>query len=125
MPALLTRMSMRPHLSIASVTMASMAATSVTDALLAMAMPPAAQISSATASDNTDVTLTAAEAVAEEICAAGGIAIANNASVTDVAAMDAMVTEAMERWGRIDILVNNAGIPVSYTHLTLPTNREV
>ena len=62
------------------------------------------------ASGNTAVTLTAAQAVAEEICAAGGIAIANNASVTDVAAMDAMVTEAMERWGRIDILVNNAGI---------------
>src|SRR5450759_1711044 len=62
------------------------------------------------ASGNTEVRLTAAEAVAEEICAAGGIAIANNASVTDVAAMDAMVTEAMERWGRIAILVNNAGI---------------
>ena len=54
--------------------------------------------------------LTAAEAVVAEIHAAGGSAIANNASVTDADAMGAMVQEAMTAWGRIDILVNNAGI---------------
>jgi NAD(P)-dependent dehydrogenase (short-subunit alcohol dehydrogenase family) len=53
---------------------------------------------------------TAAEAVVEEIRAAGGTAIANHASVTDEAAVAAMVQEAMDNWGRIDILVNNAGI---------------
>jgi NAD(P)-dependent dehydrogenase (short-subunit alcohol dehydrogenase family) len=52
----------------------------------------------------------AAEAVAEEIRAAGGKAIANGASVTDFTAVQAMVDAAMREWGRVDILVNNAGI---------------
>ena len=41
---------------------------------------------------------------------AGGEAIANGASVTDAAAVQAMIGEAMQAWGRVDILVNNAGI---------------
>ncbi|MFL6657181.1 MAG: SDR family NAD(P)-dependent oxidoreductase [Massilia sp.] len=53
---------------------------------------------------------TAADAVVREITAAGGIAMACNASVTDEAAVAAMVQAAMSAWGRIDILVNNAGI---------------
>ena len=53
---------------------------------------------------------TAAQAVVEEIRAAGGEAIANGASVTDFPAVQAMVAEAMATWGRVDILVNNAGI---------------
>ena len=52
----------------------------------------------------------AAEAVAQEIRAAGGEAIANGASVTDFIAVQAMVQRAMDAWGRVDILVNNAGI---------------
>jgi NAD(P)-dependent dehydrogenase (short-subunit alcohol dehydrogenase family) len=52
----------------------------------------------------------AAEAVVDEIRAAGGQAIANHASVTDFAAVRAMVDEALAAWGRVDILVNNAGI---------------
>ena len=52
----------------------------------------------------------AAQAVVEEIRAAGGEAIANGASVTDFSAVEAMVGEAMTAWGRVDILVNNAGI---------------
>jgi NAD(P)-dependent dehydrogenase (short-subunit alcohol dehydrogenase family) len=52
----------------------------------------------------------AAEAVVAEIEAAGGVAIANAASVTDYAAVQAMVDQAMAKWGRIDILVNNAGV---------------
>jgi len=48
--------------------------------------------------------------VVAEIEAAGGEAMANAASVTDAAAVEAMVAEIMARWGRIDILVNNAGI---------------
>jgi NAD(P)-dependent dehydrogenase (short-subunit alcohol dehydrogenase family) len=54
--------------------------------------------------------VTAAQAVVEEIRAAGGEAIANGASVTDFAAVQVMVAEAMAKWGRVDILVNNAGI---------------
>ena len=53
---------------------------------------------------------TAANAVADEIRAAGGKAIANGASVTDPAAVQAMVEAAVREWGRVDILVNNAGI---------------
>jgi NAD(P)-dependent dehydrogenase (short-subunit alcohol dehydrogenase family) len=52
----------------------------------------------------------AAAAVVAEIRAAGGTAIANHASVTDEAAVRAMVEQALQQWGRIDILVNNAGI---------------
>lgn len=52
----------------------------------------------------------AAEAVANEIVADGGEARAIRGSVTDEAAVAAMVDETLETWGRIDILVNNAGI---------------
>jgi NAD(P)-dependent dehydrogenase (short-subunit alcohol dehydrogenase family) len=52
----------------------------------------------------------AAQALAAEIRAAGGEALASNASVTDVAAVEAMARQALDAWGRIDILVNNAGI---------------
>jgi NAD(P)-dependent dehydrogenase (short-subunit alcohol dehydrogenase family) len=63
------------------------------------------------ASDGTGASgAAAAESVAQEIRAAGGDAIANDASVTDQAAVEAMVRQAMEAWGRVDILVNNAGI---------------
>ncbi|MBD3733481.1 MAG: SDR family NAD(P)-dependent oxidoreductase [Sphingopyxis sp.] len=51
-----------------------------------------------------------AEAVVEEIRAAGGEAFANGASVTEFDQVQAMVAEAVEHWGRVDILVNNAGI---------------
>lgn len=64
----------------------------------------------------------AAQAVAEEIMAAGGEAIANGASVTDYPAVQAMVQQAMDAWGRIDILVNNAGIlrDKSFAKMELP-----
>lgn len=52
----------------------------------------------------------AAKAVVAEIEAAGGEAIANGANVTDMAQVEAMVADAMEKWGRVDILVNNAGV---------------
>jgi NAD(P)-dependent dehydrogenase (short-subunit alcohol dehydrogenase family) len=52
----------------------------------------------------------AAHKVVEEIEAAGGKALANGASVTDFAQVEAMVAAAKERWGRVDILINNAGI---------------
>jgi NAD(P)-dependent dehydrogenase (short-subunit alcohol dehydrogenase family) len=54
--------------------------------------------------------LAAADAVVEQIRAAGGQAMASAASVTDFDAVQAMVAQAVEAWGRVDILVNNAGI---------------
>ena len=54
--------------------------------------------------------VSAAQAVVDEIRAAGGEALANSASVTDFAAVQAMVQQAVDAWGRVDVLVNNAGI---------------
>ncbi len=52
----------------------------------------------------------AADAVVAEIRAAGGEAMADASSVTDFAAVQAMIAAARAQWGRVDILVNNAGI---------------
>jgi NAD(P)-dependent dehydrogenase (short-subunit alcohol dehydrogenase family) len=60
--------------------------------------------------DGVGGSVSAAQAVVEEIKAAGGEAIANGASVTDYAAVQAMVQQAIDTWGRVDILINNAGI---------------
>lgn len=62
------------------------------------------------ATDGSGGAVTAAQAVADEITAAGGEAIANGASVTEMSQVEAMMATALKRWGRIDILVNNAGI---------------
>ena len=57
-----------------------------------------------------DLSEAGASAVAAEIVAAGGEAIACVCSVTDRPAVFAMVEDAVARWGSIDIVVNNAGI---------------
>lgn len=51
-----------------------------------------------------------AEAVVEEIIAAGGKAESYQCNVADGAACEAMVKDLIEKHGRVDILVNNAGI---------------
>ncbi len=61
------------------------------------------------AADGSGGSASAAQRVVDEILAAGGQAIANAASVTDAAAVQAMVDQAVDAWGRVDILVNNAG----------------
>ncbi len=62
------------------------------------------------ARDGSGGSVSAAQSVVDEIRAAGGEAIANGASVTDWDAVQAMVQQAVDAWGRVDILVNNAGI---------------
>ena len=62
------------------------------------------------ARDGSGGSVGAAQAVVDEIVAAGGEALANGASVTDFAAVEAMVQQAIDVWGRVDVLVNNAGI---------------
>ncbi|MEV6110781.1 SDR family oxidoreductase [Streptomyces sp. NPDC051940] len=52
---------------------------------------------------------TPAEAVAAEIAAAGGRAVANAADVADFTAAGALVRQAVDTFGGLDILVNNAG----------------
>ena len=51
-----------------------------------------------------------AEAVAEEIRAAGGIAVADTTSVSTPEGGQSIVAHAVEEFGRVDIVVNNAGI---------------
>jgi NAD(P)-dependent dehydrogenase (short-subunit alcohol dehydrogenase family) len=53
---------------------------------------------------------TPAEEVVEAIRAAGGEAIMSTADVSDWAAAQAMIEQAVSAFGRLDILVNNAGI---------------
>lgn len=60
--------------------------------------------------DGTGGSETMAQSVVKEIEAMGGEAIANGANVTNSAEVEAMVAEAIERFGKVDILVNNAGI---------------
>ena len=69
----------------------------------------------------------AGEGVAAEIRAAGGDAIAAKGSVTDEAAVAAMVESARAKWGRVDILVNNAGIlrDASFAKMSLDEFRAV
>jgi NAD(P)-dependent dehydrogenase (short-subunit alcohol dehydrogenase family) len=51
-----------------------------------------------------------ADAVAAEIVAAGGKAVANYDSVSEKASAEAIVKAAVDSFGRVDVLVNNAGI---------------
>jgi NAD(P)-dependent dehydrogenase (short-subunit alcohol dehydrogenase family) len=51
-----------------------------------------------------------ANAVVDEIVAAGGVAIANRDDVASFDGARALVAQAVDEWGRLDILVNNAGI---------------
>lgn len=79
------------------------------------------------ARDGSGGSVTAAQAVVDEIVAAGGEAIASGASVTDADAIFAMVEEVKAKWGRIDILINNAGIlrDKTFTKMTLDDFRLV
>jgi NAD(P)-dependent dehydrogenase (short-subunit alcohol dehydrogenase family) len=60
--------------------------------------------------DGSGSSATAAGRVVAEIRSAGGQAIASAASVTDFDAVQGMVAQAMDAWGRVDVLVSNAGI---------------
>ena len=62
------------------------------------------------ARDGSGSSSNAAAEVVNQIESAGGQAMANGANVADAGQVDAMVGEALEKWGRVDVLVNNAGI---------------
>jgi len=51
-----------------------------------------------------------ADQVVEQIRKAGGVAVANYASVTSEEGAKSIIQQAVDEFGRIDILVNNAGI---------------
>jgi NAD(P)-dependent dehydrogenase (short-subunit alcohol dehydrogenase family) len=65
-----------------------------------------------------------AEAAAREIRDAGGIAEPNGDSVATSAGANAIVQDALKRWGRVDILVNNAGIVSASGTLATVTDEE-
>ena len=60
--------------------------------------------------DGTGASTGAAQAVVEEITAAGGEAVADTNSVATVEGGEAIVQSAVDAFGRVDIVVNNAGI---------------
>jgi glucose 1-dehydrogenase len=68
-----------------------------------------------------------AEAKARRIEESGGRAIAVKADVADEAAVEAMVAEVVERFGRLDILVANSGLQrdAAITKMTLADWRRV
>ena len=85
--------------------------------------------------------------VAESLRSAGAEVLSHACDVRSAESVKHLFNAVMEHFGRVDVLVNNAGIgfvmkdtrevspdewnlvidvtSVSYTHLTLPTNREV
>src|SRR5690606_26334834 len=62
------------------------------------------------ARDGSGASSDAANAVVKQIVDEGGEAMANGANVADYGQVEAMVAQAVDRWGRVDVLVNNAGI---------------
>ena len=62
------------------------------------------------ARDGTGGELGPAAKVAQEIVDAGGEAMANGANVANFDDCEAMVSDALSKWGRVDVLINNAGI---------------
>ena len=60
--------------------------------------------------DGTGSGTTAAQAVVDEITAAGGEAVANYDSVATPEGGEAIVQAAIDAFGRVDIVINNAGI---------------
>lgn len=57
-----------------------------------------------------DIRLEAAQAVADEVTAAGGRAIANHGDITSLVGAQAIVDAALAAFGEVHVLVNNAGI---------------
>lgn len=56
-----------------------------------------------------DINSEAVERAVAEICAAGGTAVGAVADVSDLAAVQNLVTEAVRAHGGIDVMINNAG----------------
>ena len=62
------------------------------------------------AADGSGTDTIPAQAVADEITAAGGTALANTADISDWSGAQSLIDQAIEEFGGLDVLVNNAGI---------------
>ena len=62
-----------------------------------------------------------ADAVVDEIKAAGGEAVANFANVADWKQSDELVQQAYDAYGKLDVLLNNAGIIAAGSILDVST----
>lgn len=60
--------------------------------------------------DGSGAAQSAADAVVNEIKAAGGEAVANYDSVSTAEGGNAIIQSALDAWGQVDIVINNAGI---------------
>jgi NAD(P)-dependent dehydrogenase (short-subunit alcohol dehydrogenase family) len=61
------------------------------------------------ATDGSETGETPAEAVAAEIRAAGGEAVADRSDIATAEGGEAVVQRALDEWGQLDVVVNNAG----------------
>lgn len=66
-----------------------------------------------------------ANEVVEKITAAGGVAVAAVCDIADPAAVDAMVADAMKRWGRVDVAIHNATTFVELSPFDQASKREL
>lgn len=66
----------------------------------------------------------AGNAVVDEIKVAGGEAFFQKTNVTSAADLDALVSAALDQYGKIDILVNNAGVGGSLANMDQITDEE-
>ena len=64
--------------------------------------------------------LGSAQETVDMIGASGGTAAAFKADVTKTAELEAMVSDAVARWGRIDVLHNNVGVSIAGGDAELP-----
>lgn len=70
-----------------------------------------------------DLNEAACQQVVNEITAAGGVALALGADISDEAQVEQVVKRAQERFGTVTVLVNNAAVmPSGPLHLTSPAD---
>jgi NAD(P)-dependent dehydrogenase (short-subunit alcohol dehydrogenase family) len=71
-----------------------------------------------------DVSLSAAQAAADELTRSGHTAIAICCDVANEGSVAAMMSQVIASWGRLDVAYNNAGIQIKIQELADVSNEE-